>query len=77
MSEDNVENEDYLDRWKVFSYTNMPGDRGVEVGYAKASKTNPDVINLRFTSLPLPNNKGQVWAVLLPYDPERDGNQNV
>lgn len=63
------EDDDFQEHFKAIAYTNMPGDSGVPIGYGKTSKNNPDCINVRLLSLPLPNIKGQVWFSLQLYDP--------
>ena len=70
------DDDNFVEHFKAIAYTNMPGDSGVSVGYGKTSRKNPDAINVRLTSLPLPNIKGQVWFTLQLYDPIAEKNRN-
>lgn len=57
------------DKWDALTYrTDRRGKtRHTQIGFAKRGKN--DVINIKFESLPLPNEHGETWVTLVPFDP--------
>jgi len=58
------------EKWDALTYrTDRRGKtRHTNIGFAKRGKG--DVINIKFESLPIPNENGEVWVTLVPYNPD-------
>jgi hypothetical protein len=61
---------DEAEKWDALTYrTDRRGKtRHTNIGFAKRGKG--EVINIKFESLPIPNEHGEVWVTLVPYNPE-------
>ena len=57
-----------VNAWDVLVYNkNRKGrTRHTQIGFAK--KGNGEVINVKLEALPIPNEHGELWVTLVPYE---------
>lgn len=59
-----------VDKWDALTYKKdrRGKTRHTHIGFAKKGKSN--VINVKLEALPTPNEHGETWVTLVPYDPD-------